>query len=38
VQEEARLQAEQVETPTPDPYTPVLTDAEMDLEDVGTGV
>jgi len=38
VQEEARLRAERVETPTPDPYTPVLTDAEMDLEDVGTGV
>ena len=32
-QEEARLQAEQVETPTPDPYTPVHSDTEMDVED-----
>jgi len=38
VQEEARFQAERIETPTPDPYSPVLTDAEIDTEDVGTGM
>ena len=32
-QEKARLLAEQVETPTPEPYTPVLTDMEMDTRD-----
>ena len=31
-QEEARLHAERVETPTPEPYSPVLTDTEMDDE------
>jgi hypothetical protein len=32
VQEEAGLQIRRVETPTPDPYTPILTDAEMNTE------
>jgi len=36
--EEARSQAERIETPTPDPYTPILSDAEVDMEDIGTGV
>jgi uncharacterized C2H2 Zn-finger protein len=36
-QEKVRSRVERVETPTPDPYTPVLTDTEMDVEDVGTG-
>jgi hypothetical protein len=34
---QSRSRVEWVETPTPDPYTPVLTDTEMDVEDVGTG-
>ena len=38
VQKEARSQAERIETPTPDPYTPVLTDTEVDVEDIGTSV
>ena len=29
-QEEARLHAERVETPTPEPYSPVLAGEEMD--------
>jgi uncharacterized C2H2 Zn-finger protein len=33
-QEAARLQAERIETPTPDPYTPISTDIEMDSEDM----
>ena len=40
-QEEAKSRAERVETPTPDPYTPVLTDVEIDAEDAedtGAGV
>ena len=36
VQEKARIEAERIETPTPDPYTPVLSDEEMEVEDVGT--
>jgi len=41
--EEARSQAERIRTPTPDPYTPVLSEVEMDVDDVdigdiGTGV
>ena len=32
--EEARLQVEWIETPTPDPYTPVPTDDEMGAEDL----
>jgi hypothetical protein len=36
-QEKVRSWVERVETPTPDLYTPVLTDTEMDVEDVGTG-
>jgi uncharacterized C2H2 Zn-finger protein len=39
VREEARSLAERIETPTPDPYTPILAQgAEMDVEDAGTGV
>ena len=34
--EVARSQAERIETPTPDPYTPVLSDAEMDSGDIDT--
>ena len=33
-QEEGRLWAERIETPTPDPYTPVCTDAEIDTASV----
>ena len=36
--EAARSQAGWIETPTPDPYTPILSDAEMDTGDVGTSV
>jgi len=35
--EEARSQAEQIATPTPDPYTPVLSEVEMDVDDVDIG-
>lgn len=37
-QEEAARQAEQVETPTPELYTPVLTDDERDDEGVSIGM
>jgi hypothetical protein len=33
VAQEEVLQAQRVETPTPEPYTPVLTESEMDAED-----
>ena len=33
VEEEARSLAEQIRTPTPDPYTPIPTDIEVDSED-----
>ena len=36
VREEAMLQAERIETPTPDPYSPILSDAEVAVEDTGT--
>lgn len=35
--EEAMSRAERVDTPIPDPYTPVLSDVEMDTEDASTG-
>ena len=38
MQEKARIEAERIETPTPDPYTPVLSDEEMEVEDVSTGM
>ena len=38
VQKEARSRAERVATPTPEPYTPTITDAEMDNEDTSIGV
>ena len=37
-QEEARSRAEWIETPTPEPYTPIPTDAETDNEDLETSV
>jgi len=37
-QREAKSQAERIETPTPEPYTPIFTDTEMDAEDLSTGV
>ena len=37
-QEEVRLQAGQIEIPTPEPHTPILTDAEIDIEDLGSSV
>ena len=33
VEEEARSLAERIRTPTPDPYTPIPTDIEVDSED-----
>ena len=38
VQEAARAQAERIETPTPEPYTPLFSDIETDNEDIGIGV
>ena len=37
LEQKERSQAEWIETPTPDPYTPIPTDAEMDAEDTATG-
>lgn len=37
-QEESLSKAEWIETPTPEPYTPVLTGEEMNAEDFGSGV
>ena len=37
VREEARARAERITTPTPDPYTPVLSEAEMDIDDISIG-
>lgn len=38
VREEARSRAERIETPTPDPYTPILSDVEMETDDISTGM
>ena len=37
-QEESLSKTEWIETPTPEPYTPVLTGEEMNAEDFGSGV
>ena len=37
-QQEERSWANRITTPTPEPYTPILTDVEEDIEDASTGV